>query len=496
MTDAEKESSNTLKRLGRRAMSLGFAGAFDYAVQFLLPIVLVRCLDAEAFGKYRLVWLLIGTAMAFLPMALQGTLYYFLPRSDAAAKRTYINQTLLFFAVAGLIAGFAVSDLNPWLPEGVRGLSSLPVVVPAFIVMWVMASVLDLLPTVEERITWQAGVTVSLALIRALAISLVAMVTRELTPVLVTLLFFVAFKLSLLLFYVARYHGLRGPLWRAKAFSEQIRMAAPFWAGGALYGMRAQADQWVAAALFPLSAFASFSIALVLGPLVNLCRQSVSSAFLPSMSRSQATGSIEEMLRLNSHANAMTAALVYPLLAFAFVFAEDLVTVVYTAAHVDAAPVMRVFILGLAALVIELASLMLLLRLGSFMLWVNLVALFVSTTINWFSAQEFGLAGAAAGSVVVIYLDRAASLWRVSREAGITVWKLQDWRGLAVLLLISVLSAAFAWAVVPYFFDEDQNLLRAAAGAVVLIAAYASLRALCGMDRELRRAVRDFAHRF
>lgn len=486
----------TLDRLGKQAFSLGAASAFDYAVQFMLPVVLVRCLDAEAFGQYRLVWLLIGTAMAFLPMALQATLYYFLPRSDAPTKRLYINQTLLFFAIAGLIAGLAVSELNPWLPENVRGLAQSPLVVPSFLVLWVMASLLDLLPTVEERIRFQAKVIVSLALVRVAAVSLVAFATGELAPVLLTLLVFVAFKLVLLLVYIARHHGLRGPLLRPAAFAEQLRMAAPFWAGGALFGLRAQADQWVAAALFPLSVFASFSIALVLGPLVNLCRQSVSSAFLPSMSRSQAEGSVPEMLRLNSHANAMTAAVVYPLLGFAFVFAEDIISVVYTEAHIDAAPVMRVFILGLAALVIELASLILLLRLGPFMLWLNLAALILSTTINWFSAQQFGLAGAAAGSVIVLYLDRAASLWRVSQKTGVPIRRLQDWRGILLLLALSVLAAAFAWAVVAYLFGREQHLLRAVSGGILLAAAYASLRAVCGMDQEFRRAVRALAHRF
>ena len=39
------------------------------------------------------------------------------------------------------------------------------------------------------------------------------------------------------------------------------------------------------------------------------------------------------MLDLNSRANIMVATIVYPLLAFAFAFAEDLVTLVYTATY-------------------------------------------------------------------------------------------------------------------------------------------------------------------
>src|SRR5258705_817906 len=47
--------------LKRRALSLGAMKAFDHAMQFLLPVVLVRALDTATFGEYRLLWLAIGT---------------------------------------------------------------------------------------------------------------------------------------------------------------------------------------------------------------------------------------------------------------------------------------------------------------------------------------------------------------------------------------------------------------------------------------------------
>src|SRR5213079_716154 len=90
--------------LARRALSLGAVKAFDQALQFLLPIVLVRCLDAHTFGEYRLLWLAIGTVMALATFSMPGALYYFLPRSDAETRRLYVHQTIAFLAVTGLMA--------------------------------------------------------------------------------------------------------------------------------------------------------------------------------------------------------------------------------------------------------------------------------------------------------------------------------------------------------------------------------------------------------
>ena len=465
----------TTRRLGSRAFSLGVASAFDYAVQFLLPVVLARCLDAEAFGEYRLLWLAVGTVMAIGCMAMPGSLYYFLPRSDSATKRLYINQTLLFLAFSGLIAGWAISSWNPWLPEKMHVLARHEPMVPAFVLLWMFASLLDVLPTIEERVMWQTKATVGLAGLRAVALSLAAILTRELEPVLLVLLAFVAFKVALLLGYVARYHGLRGPILRGGVFADQLRYSVPFGAAGTLYGLRLLADQWVVAALFPLAMFASFSIAAVLGPLVNLFRQSVSGAFLPGMSRLQAAGDIPAMLDLNRRANVMVGMFVFPLLAFAFVFAEEVVTAIYTAAYVDAAPVMRVYIVGLTALVVELASIMMLLRQGTFMLRLNAVVLILSVALSWYAAHGIGFIGAAAGSVTGVYIEIGATLWRITVRTGIPFRRLQDWRTLGLLMLFVTFAGVLAWGLVGRYFSDSGPLVRLAFGGAVMAIAYAAL---------------------
>lgn len=478
------------QQLGKRALSLGAAGAFDYAIQFLLPVVLVRCLDASAFGQYRLLWLEVGTVMALVTMAMPGSLYYFLPRAEGATKRLYINQTLVFMAAVGSIAAWAVSGWDPLLPQKLRALASGELVVPAFVLVWVIATVLDLLPSADERIEWQAKATVALAIARATALCLAAALTRELASVLLALLVFALFKLALLAHYVSAHHRLRGPLLRRTALAGQIRLAAPFWVSGALYSLRAQVDQWVAAALFPLGLFASFSIAAVLGTLMNLFRQSVNYAFLPSMSRLEAGGDIAGMLALNSRANVMVGALVFPLLAVAFVFAREIVAVVYTGAYAAAAPVMRVYAIGLAALVLELASITLLLRQGTFVMALNFVNLLAAAALNWFAASHFGLAGAAVGSVVAIYIDRIATLRRIARCTGMRLRQLQQWRELGLLLLFAVLAGAFTGGVMVRLLAHSDALMRIGVGAPLLLVAYAAMVAPTDIGRGWLAALR------
>ena len=455
-------------RLKRRALSIGAVKAFDHAMQFLLPLVLVRCLDTATFGEYRLLWLAVGTIMSFASLNMCGTLYYFVPRSEPQRKRLYVHQTLIFLALSGLACGFFVSPGNPLLPAPIRPLGVHGLLVPAFVTLWVIAELLDRLPTVDERIAWQAYATVGVSAMRVMLTTAGAWFSGDFHVMLWLLMAVVLTKTGLLAYYVGRRHGLGRPWFEWSTFSEQFRHSAPLGLNNAFYGFRGNADQWVAAALFSLTSFAAFSIAAVVGQLVHILRQSVMESFLPSMSRLHAAGNVRGLLEMNSRGNVMVGKLLYPALAYLFVFAPELVSMVYTASYSQAAPVMRVYILGMLASVIEMGSLVMLFRQGNYVLGVTAFTLAVSVAVSWSAAHVFGLPGAAAGSVLALYLDRVLVLRRVGRLTGIALAQLQDWRTLAVQLALAVVSGAAAWVLADGIFSGHGVLARLALGAAVV----------------------------
>jgi O-antigen/teichoic acid export membrane protein len=459
--------------LARRAFSLGAVKAFDNAMQFLLPVVLVRCLDAHTFGEYRLFWLVVGTVMALAPLSMPGALYYFLPRSDPPARRLYIHQTLAFLGAAGLVSALIVSPLNPWLPPTLERLVNYGPLVSAFIALWVSSCLLDFLPTIEERIPLQAMATISVALTRALLVAVGAWFTADMGVILSLLFATVLLKFALLLGYIGRFHGWARPWFKRSVLAGQFAYSAPFGVSSACYLLRGQADQWVAATLFSVHSFASFSIAAILGQVVNMFRASVVEAFMPSMSRLEAAGDARSMMDLNARANVMVAKLLLPLLGFVFAFTEDLVSLVYTALYVDAATVMRVYIVGLMALIVELASVMQLLRQGMFSLAINVVVLAVSVPLSWYGGVHLGLAGAAAGSVSALYLDRTIVLRRIAAISGVPVRAQQHWGALARHFLWTVAATAVAALAVHLFLGSAPHAVRLAVGAIVVALVYA-----------------------
>ena len=458
--------------LARRAFSLGAVKALDNALQFVLPVVLVRCLDGATFGEYRLLWLAVSTVMALATLGMPGALYYFLPRSGTLERRLYIHQTLAFLAATGLIAAFVVSPLNPWMPAALHPLGKYGAIVPAFVLLWVVSALLDVLPTVEERIPLQAAATISVAVARAVLVAGGAWFTHDMNVILWLLLATVLLKFALLTGYIGRFHGWGRPWLDGKLFRGQLHYTLPFGVSSACYVLRAQADQWVAATLFALHSFAAFSIAAILGQIVNLFRTSVVEAFMPSMSRLEASGDGKSMMEMNASANAMVGMLLLPMLGFVFAFAEDLVSLVYTSSYIDAASVMRVYLIGMAALVVELSSVMQLLRQGMFSLVINVIVLACAVPLSYFGGYEVGLMGAAAGSVTALYLDRFLVLRRIRSITGVPVAKQQHWEELGRHFAWTAGSAATAWVVVHFLFAGAHHIVRLIAGAAVLGVVY------------------------
>jgi O-antigen/teichoic acid export membrane protein len=188
----------------------------------------------------------------------------------------------------------------------------------------------------------------------------------------------------------------------------------------------------------------------------------------------------------------MVALLVYPLLAFAFVFAEPLIALIYTPTYVGAVPVMRLYIVGLLALVVELTSILFLLKQGGFAARVNALVLVLALPMSYFGAITWGLMGAALGSVVALFSERALSLARIAKLTQTPVARLQDWRTLAGILAAAALAALAAGAVLRWTHLPALALL--AAGGAILAVVYPAALYVTGQRHCISSFIASLRH--
>lgn len=426
---------------------LTFANGIETGLRLLIPIALVRLLDQEAFGEYRLFWLVTNTVTLFVPLGIGRSLMYFLPRSTPAERGAFVSQSLLYFAIVGLPIAACFALAPSWMPDTLATLTEPPAVFGAFIFVWLLSSLINVLPNADRNIRWQATAIASCAVIRTIVIVSVAWLTRDLQAIFLALLAFSVLQCVLLAYYVLTRHGrfLRWPRW--SGLRRQFSYSAPFGISGILSRARNQVEQWIVVALFAVESLAVFSIAVTFNGALSLLRSSVGNVLLPKMSREQAGGDARRALELNNRGNLSICFLIFPFLAFVWVYATPLVTLLYTDAYTDAVPVVRVYALNMLFTAVELATVLLIYEQGRFVMNVSAGILVFASVLSYIGAVTFGLPGVAVGGLVGTVIARYLNFRRAAEVLGIRFRELQDWATLGRLLLTSVLAGAVAWGV-------------------------------------------------
>lgn len=429
-------------RLG--ALALATAGLVEYALQILLPIILVRRLTATDFGDYRLVWLISATAVPIFVMSLPHSLFYFLPGADDARRGRVATNALLFHCVVG--ACFFLFSLV--ITQCGLNFASLAVLyrnepqAALFIALWIAASLLDTLPTADARATWQAKSTVFFAVLRTITLGGVVLLYPSLTILLWAMCAFALSKLLALPYYL---YATSVPAsmkidWRL--LRQQLVYAVPFGISNCFFLLRAQADQWVVAANFPPEVFALISIAAVVLSISNLVRLPINHALLPDVRTLIVAKNLAGASVLLAKGYAAVSLLLLPLLGLFIATANEVVELVYTRRYGGAASLMQVYLAGQIAGTFAAGHLLVALEHGRLAVRINAVCLGLSVVLSIVGIHLFGLIGAPLGSVISLVIGESWALHTVALALRCHAFDLIAWQTSGRMLVCVALAVA------------------------------------------------------
>ncbi len=471
------------KRAGlrRSVLSLSVVNTFEMAVQVILPMVLVRLLSDADFGLYRTLWLIAITCSGALALGMPGSLYYFLPRSEQPRSSIFVLQAASYMLLAGLVAAAGTAAFVLLHETGQKvGLGAVP-----FIGLWVFASLLDYFFTSQQQVPTQARINLSFALLRIVLVMTAAVMFRQWPAVLAAQLIFVGLKALVCTVCVARFvqPGARPD---RTSLAEQVRYSLPIGTSTALFLLRGRIDQWLVASTFTVAQFGLYSIASVFAPIQTLIRVTVNQVILPEMNRMQSQQNSADMQTLNRRSNLAVAFLIFPAIAFIATWAEPILALLFTNRYSAVAPIVRIYLLIMAIESIEITLILIAMRQGRFMMFVDALVLPIAIGSAMLGAHFLGVPGAALGGLVGAGLAQSALYLRCKKLTDLPIAMLQDWRGLARIGLCSLLAALGSQLV--YFFNFPDGLsLKLPAAGLLFTAVYWSALKFLGAAASVRQ---------
>ena len=232
-------SDKTGHSLTVRALWLLIAKILAFALSIALPLLLVRRLSQEDFGLYKQAFLVVGTALALLPLGFQMSAYYFLPRDTERQGLIILNIMLFHLVMAAL--GALVLLLFPQLLGTIfhsRDLITYAPIIAAVIFFWVFSSYLEAVSVAHQEARLSTIFIISSQLTKTGLLLIAAMMFGSIRALIYAALVQGILQTIILLFYLRS----RFPRFWARfdwaVLRTQLSYAMPFGIAGLLFTLQ------------------------------------------------------------------------------------------------------------------------------------------------------------------------------------------------------------------------------------------------------------------
>jgi O-antigen/teichoic acid export membrane protein len=430
-----------------QSMWMTLARSIAAVLTMAIPIVLVRVLDQTTFGHYKQLFLVSSTAIPLLSLGLPGSLYYFVPRDPERSQRFH-GQTLLMLSLMGLVGGIVIFLAR----DPLSGFFDAPLQlyvgwIALYTALAVPASLLVTSPMVDRRARLAALLLTTFDLTRSGALIAVALISGELTAILIAACGIMLLQtVGALVYLVWRGQGRSSAPTRSN-LRDQLAYALPF-TGAALIGLaQMKIHAYYVAATFSAAQFAVYAVATLEIPLIGQFSRTVGEVVILETTKEHSKRNLPEVRRLWYRATHVLAMVLFPLFMMAEFFAPDMIELLFGASYSDAAPIFRVYLL-IIPLSIFLGSAMLrATRDLGIMVAADTISLLATIGVLVFVARPWGVLGAVASLVVGRATFMAVASRRTARRLELSARDFLPWRTILSLLGLSAASAALAFGV-------------------------------------------------
>jgi len=400
-----------------RALWLLVAKILAFSLSIALPLLLVRRLSQQEFGLYKQAFLVVGTALALLPLGFQMSAFYFLPREKDRQGHIVFNILLFHLLMGGF--GALVLVLFPQLLTSIFHSSELvnfAPIIAAVIFFWVVSSFLEAVSVAHQEARLSTVFIVCAQLTKTGLLVLAAIAFGSVKALIYAALVQGILQTIILLLYLRSRFPQFWDRFDTAVLRMQLSYALPFGVAGLLFTLQTDLPNYFVSNRFDPATFAIYAIGCFNIPLVGMLSESVGAVMIPQVSLLQKQGANHEIVALAARVARKLALVYLPLYAFLIVMGRDFLTVLFTHQYAASWPI---FAINLTMLPLSIFVSDPIMRAHAdhrqFLpkLYAALVVLLFA--LLWLGTSRFGLIWAISVVVVVNVIGRTATWFKIGR---------------------------------------------------------------------------------
>jgi O-antigen/teichoic acid export membrane protein len=410
----EGQHGSILRRAGPLMLARLGVAAFTFAI----PMVLARVLLPEGYGTFKQAWLLSNTLFLVLPLGLNQSLVYFVPR-EPHKKRYWQSHALLLTTALGGLAAALLLGFGPLVASTFHNpeLTAVMPYVAAFTGLKLAASCFELAWMSQGRIKASAVVRVASEGFYTLCMLAGAVWTRSVAGAFAGVVIATFAKAAGCWIALSK-GGLRiSP----RDLRRQLAYALPFGAAFALVIPQQQFHSYLVSANVSAAVFAVYAVGCFQLPVVDMLYTPVSEILQLGIAEHEARRDDQGALRLFREAVARLSFFFVPVMALLAISAPTLISFLFTDRYLAAVPIFRLALISIPMAALPLDGVMRACAQNKFMFRISLLKLALTVPLVWLGLKLLGPIGALGGWICAEEVCRLLLLRRAAHVFGTTI---------------------------------------------------------------------------
>jgi len=420
-----------MSSLTKRTFTLVVSETLHYAVQFLSPIFLVRILDVNTYGQYKEFIVYSSLITTFISFSIKSNLLYFISK-DPEKEKEFISNTafLLFtFSIVGLVLVYIFKDY-------IEGLTTFDFITLLIVFIFFCQNI-DLLETywlgkkrTDLVLYWSTINTI----VRTGSIILVAYLTKDITSIIYLLIAHEFLKSSFTLFYLIRNKLLKFKL-DYSLIKDQLVYIIPLGLSSIILKFNNDISKVIISSNLGAAALAMYAIGSQNLPLINIIRTSISNTIFPEMAQRSSKNPLDA-LSLWNKSTLLYLFLMTPMFYLVFIYADLIITTLYTAQYQDAVILFRIYSILLIRKCFEMGMPLRAMNKNKFFVFGNILSLGVNVVLLYSLYNLFGFIGPAIAYVITEFTLNLFLATKILSTYNIKLPELFFWKKIGLVLAI------------------------------------------------------------
>jgi O-antigen/teichoic acid export membrane protein len=423
-----------MRDVAARAVLLSLSRIANQGLLMLSPIILVRVLSVEDFGRYREFMVYASIMQGVAGLLINSSLMSFVPAHPEHTWQ-FVRQSVTLVAITSVASVALLWIADALAGGGLVGGYLLPVVL--YTLFFVNFDFWQPLWLAQKQATLVMLYASGRLALRLTVVLVAAALSRNVTTIIWSIIAFEFCRMCAgALSWLRKNRAAaepRGSFWR-----EQLRFSVPLGMATIVGTLNTRAAPLAMAKYRGPAALAEYTLGTYVESVVAILRNSLSEALLPDLVSRRA--SARDSLTLWRRTTIVYLILMVPVALVTAGCAEPIVVTLFTEKYRGAIPVMQVYSLILLRECFDFGILLRATNETVPFLQNHAMSLVLNILLLVLLVPAFGAVGAVTALVVARYCEAFFLGWRACRAYGISPRHLLDWREVGKVLAAAMLA--------------------------------------------------------